>query len=1101
MICIQAYRASIGSYHLSGTGPKSTLLHNHRHLRRTTYNRSDLLFLEKFWQAIETLIFIQLLISDYQTSKLLNTTKNKLSDIRLRPKPTALFLSLLYVYLLILIHGDIESNPGPQPQQFTCMNSLDTYLLNARSMKSIDTHRNKLLEFKELIHLTRPAIMAVTETWLNKKVKDTQIATSSEYNVYRKDRILKKGGGVLLLVDAKIRSQRKDKLELTTHKHNEILVVELEPTLGTKYLVIVAYRSQKDPVPNFVQNLDQTLTNCLKANYTDYLLLGDFNMNKLKWQPALDKNLPTHSQSFLNLIHSYGLTQLNRNPSTTKGNILDLVLTNFPDKLSKIYASTYHYRSDHFLLDFKINITTDKIIPPPRQVYDFKNANYQNLKTELQNHNLLTQLNDLATADSKWDYWKMTILGAINNNIRKITIKHNDTPPWMTKPLLQLIRRKNIALKRAKSLDSPDTWQKFKRVRNRVKNMIGYKQRSYLFTLCNTLRENPKAFWTLLKSQSKSNSTPTKMFFNGKEANTPGDIATLLNSFFHSIFTPIPKVIQYPNILTHADPNLAIIQLTIPEVTISLKKLNPGKAQGPDNIPTKILKDMADILAPSITGMFNFSLSHGTIPNAWKMANIIPIHKKGSRHQATNYRPISLLPVISKVLERCIYNKIIEHIIPKLSNQQHGFLSSRSTTTQLLTVFSRINNILDNGNQADVIYFDLSKAFDSVPHKLLIHKLRGFGINGSLLNWISDYLTNRLQRVLINGTESAWLPVTSGVPQGSILGPLLFLLYINDLPNALSPDTLCAIFADDTKIYRQISNPNDALALQNDIDSLHKWSMTWGLTFNSTKCMALSIKRRNHPYRHPYKMDSTPLPRITDMNDLGVNINSKLRWNNHITNITKKANQRLWLIKRTIGYRAPVMAKTTTYITMVRSLLEYGTPVWNPSTKDNLTQLETIQRKATNYILNNPPYYALGHIPYKQRLIACNLLPTSYRREFYDLIFFIKCIKGWMHFSILDYTAFIINRHNRPTRNTNHGLNLTTIQTRLEATSHFYTHRITRTWNSLPLDLRQKLLDSPTISNAKRHLKDFYDSRLLNHFDHANTCTWILSCRCPQCRT
>ena len=360
----------------------------------------------------------------------------------------------------------------------------------------------------------------------------------------------------------------------------------------------------------------------------------------------------------------------------------------------------------------------------------------------------------------------------------------------MDKALIQQLRRKNHALRKAKEHDTNEAWTKFKHLRNRLKNQISYKHRAYLYNLCESLHENPKKFWTMLKSQTKSKSSPTKIIFNGYEGNTPTEIAKLLNCFFHSIFTPISPNLQLPPFQTHVDPNLASVVLTENDVETHLKALNPSKAPGPDQIPTSILKIHAPDLVPSITKMFNCSLNQGRVPTKWKQANIIPIHKKGSRFQASNYRPISLLPTISKVLERCIYDKIIAHILPELANQQHGFLRNRSTTAQLLTIFSRINIILDKGKQADIIYFDLSKAFDSVSHKLLIHTIKGFGINGTPLAWITEYLTSRGQRVIIDGTHSAWLSVTSGIRQGSILGPLLFLLYINDLPDTLSPETI-----------------------------------------------------------------------------------------------------------------------------------------------------------------------------------------------------------------------------------------------------------------------------------------------------------------------
>ena len=1063
-----------------------------------TYSEANLLFLHIFGTLIQIIRQTQDKIPP--TPNLSLTTTLTAQKLKLKRKTCISILAIAYLYLILLCHGDIEKNPGPAPTRLGNTSSLSTYFLNARSMKSINANRNKLDEFKDLLHLTNPDMIGVSETWLNKNVTNTQIDPNNKYSIYRKDRVKKKGGGVLLLVSNKIRSQQKDTLEMPTLKHNEIIVVEIEPTLGKKFLTIVAYRSQKDPIPIFIENLENTLTNCLRANYTDLLLIGDFNMEKIKWDPLIDIALPRQQQLFLDLTHQYGLTQHNKNPSTKKGNILDLVLSNFPEKLSKVYSSTYTYRTDHYLLDFNLNMTVDRIEPPPRTILNFKHTNHHGLDNDLENLQLHRTLQTLDNPNSKWDTWSTSIMHAITKNIPKLTIKANNNPPWMDKPLLQQLRRKNLALTKAKALDTREAWAYFKHLHNRLKNRITQKQRNYIFILCSTLKENPRQFWTLLTNQTKNKGSPSRIFFNNKEANNPYEIATLLNSFFHSVFTPIPKLIQLPYIQQYQDPNLSTINLTVNEVQKQLEQLNYHKAQGPDKIPTIILKQKAQALAPSITNIFNSSLEQGIVPDKWKKANIIPVHKKGSKLQATNYRPISLLPTLSKVLERCIYNKIIDLIIPKIAKQQHGFLKNRSTTSQLLSIFSKINNILDKGDQADIIYFDLSKAFDSVPHHLLLHKLKSFGINGTLLTWIKDYLTNRFQRVIINGTESGWLPVTSGVPQGSILGPLLFLLYINDLPQALSPHTLCAIFADDTKIARKITNPHEAQILQNDINALHTWSTTWGLRFNSSKCTIISTKRRNHPYRHPYTLNNALLPRVNNMLDLGITINTQLQWNTHITNITKKANQRLWLIKRTIGYNATKQAKTLSYTALVRTLLEYGTPVWSPSIKENLIRLEAVQKQATNYIINNPPREAPNHQTYKQRLIACNLLPTSYRREFYDIIFFLKSIRHMTQFNINDYTNLITDGTDRRTRLRTARLNLTQINNRLESTARFYPTRISRLWNNLPLDLRKTLMASNSFQTIKVHLTKFYHHLLNTKFDPGNPCTWVLACRCPTCR-
>jgi hypothetical protein len=450
------------------------------------------------------------------------------------------------------------------------------------------------------------------------------------------------------------------------------------------------------------------------------------------------------------------------------------------------------------------------------------------------------------------------------------------------------------------------------------------------------------------------------------EENNFSGMANIFNNFFQSIFSTNDNL-PIPNINISQDPELSTLHVTEEEVAKELKKLNPNKAPGPDGIPTRVLKECHVELTPSITTLFNNSLSQGIIPDSWKHANIVPLHKKGNKHHANNYRPISLLPVISKILERCVFNKIIEILIPKITTLQHGFLRNRSTVTQLLQVFTNINNILDKGDQTDVIYFDLSKAFDSVPHKLLLEKLKTFGICGTLHAWISNYLTNRLQRVTLNGASSNWLHVTSGVPQGSILGPLLFILYINDLPNCLSENTLCAIFADDTKIYRHITSHQDLDILQRDINTVNKWSKAWGLTFNKKKCTVISIKRNNKPLEYIYCMDNTQLPRTTDAPDLGITITSNLSWNTHINNITSRAQNRKWFLIRTIGYDAPIRAKLLTYLSLVRSIVEYNTIIWSPHTKENILALEHVQRKCTDYILNNPKWPSPNRLTYKER--------------------------------------------------------------------------------------------------------------------------------------
>jgi hypothetical protein len=584
----------------------------------------------------------------------------------------------------------------------------------------------------------------------------------------------------------------------------------------------------------------------------------------------------------------------------------------------------------------------------------------------------------------------------------------------------------------------------------------------------------------------------------GKEESDPKQLCEIFNTYFSSVFNS-KNYDTLPDINIELDPNLDNIAITEDEVSKELSKLNTTKAPGPDGLSTRVLKECKEELKAPITRLFNISLHTGKLPNDWKKANVVPIFKKGSKLEVSNYRPVSLLPIISKILERCVLNKIIEIIRPKISKMQHGFMKGKSTTTQIITVLSNIHNIFDNREKTDIIYFDLAKAFDSVPHNLLLHKLQSFGIQGKLLAWITDYLSNRMQRVTCEGHNSTWLPVTSGVPQGSILGPILFIIYINDLPDILSLETLCAIFADDTKIYRKIEDEEDMETLQTDINNIAEWGKTWGLNFNATKTTHLPICPSGS-IETSYLMENNPIRQELLMNDLGINIATNLRWSSHINTIVTKAHQRLGLIIRTLGYDAPQQAKKNAYVAMVRSILEYGSSIWAPSDKETLRKIEKIQRKATNFIVNNPYITKPNYKSYKERLLETNLLPLSYRREISDLTLLCKSMAFNSSLNIWDYITLNTRDTGARTRQITQAQTFKIPRTKTSQCANFYPIRVARLWNSLPLTLRETLRHQDNSTIIKQHLLPLYKIELTNLFDSDNLCTWIHTCQCTTCR-
>jgi len=352
---------------------------------------------------------------------------------------------------------------------------------------------------------------------------------------------------------------------------------------------------------------------------------------------------------------------------------------------------------------------------------------------------------------------------------------------------------------------------------------------------------------------------------------------------------------------------------------MKLKRLREDKAAGPDGLFPRYLSHIQDSLVIPLTMLFSKSFKEGRVPQDWKRANISPLFKSGARRKPENYRPVSLTSQISKLCEMIIKDALVAHLdkFSLLLDLQHGFRQGRSCLSNLLTFLDQITCWLDDGQGADAIFLDFAKAFDKVPHKRLLEKLRGHGVTGAALEWIKDWLRDRTQRVVIQGESSSWRPVSSGVPQGSVLGPVLFLIFINDLDLDLSCCTLK--FADDSKIYGNIANRADADRLQTDVNSLITWSSTWQMPFNVSKCKVMHFGRHNCANPFSYTMNGNPLSAVSTERDLGIVISNDGKVNVQCTQACLKANRLLGMMKRTIVYKDPdVMVRL--YKSLVRPL-------------------------------------------------------------------------------------------------------------------------------------------------------------------------------------
>ena len=987
---------------------------------------------------------------------------------------TGLLAILTINFLMIAIVNPSMLNPGPQNISIYYQNVQGLIPFSNLSTCHPILDRTKILELNTYINFNKPAVVMLTETWLKKSITNNEVIESSDYNIFRNDRsqtshpcdpsdpkkFRKYGGGVLIGIRSDIEATSK---RISLRRGAEIVAIEVTIN-DSKFVFCCCYRvgtlghanhgSIEDSIGSFFK--------CKKPK--KIFILGDFNLSSVTW--PLDENITVQNATeklFVDSFNNFGLLQYIEYSTHIKGKTLDLLLTNHSQLITnfKVLDQNSICKSDHFPITFEVKSNIKHKKPIKRKIYNFKHANWDALNHDLCYTNWNAML-DCTEPEIAWSLFKSTLFHNVNKYIPTITIKSEFKPPWFDSEVYEAFRDKARAHK------------KFKRTKNDLDGLnFANRRREFKRISCRKMRDNmyntddpaliTKKFWSHCKYTSKSQRLPECLYLKNCYRNNPLDKANMFNNYFFEQFSDSSA---YDIDIDWSNDDVFEISFCHRKIRKLLSKINSNKAFGPDGIHGKILKNCAVSLAYPLSILFKLSYNTGCIPKEWKLAHVVPVHKKGSKENIENYRPISLTSLVMKTFERILKDEILLHTNHLLDSRQHGFLSKKSCTTNMAGFCDDVALSLNDCLRTDVVYFDFAKAFDSVNHDLILKKLKeNFKIDGRLLKFLVNYLGGREQCVTIGNVKSSIKPVLSGVPQGSILGPILFVLFINDLPVGLNPDTGLALYADDTKIWRTIYSDQDHALLQNDIAYLNSWATLNKMNFHPQKCKVVSIAHRPPPLlgilpniQYFYTLGDSPLDYVDSEKDLGVDINSNFNFNDQCERVLSKANQQFGLTKRTCYFVNDIKRKRTLYLTLIRSQFEHCSPIWRPFSTTMLDKLEGLQKRCVKWILSEQYLKYNSYITYIHKCRQVNLLPLTKRFELNDLILFHKILYNLIHLKLPDYLSFFDgNSRLRSCHLDNlsivNSLQARSLNTNCLKKSFFY--RTHTEWNALPLDIRK----------------------------------------------
>jgi exonuclease III len=959
----------------------------------------------------------------------------------------------------------------------TDINSLNLFHHNIRSTQKNFLDLQYLLSNLNI----KFTIIGITETWLSETNVDLHEMTgySSEHN-YRKH---KRGGGVSLYIQDHIEYKcRPDLTELNEILETIFIEIPKDQINSDKSVIIgVLYRPPNTDIHRFNEALENTLQKI--SNEHKYLyLLGDFNINLMN----TDTHIPT--SEFLDIMYSHSLLPLITKPTRITDQTFSLIDNIFyNDVNNNNYENGIIYTdiTDHFpIFSIKNYSKVASRVPITLKIRNYSKRNIEKFCDKLATAKW-TQLFCIQNAQDAFTYFYEQYCSLYNEcfPFKSYKSEYHNNKPWLSIGIKNSIKTKNKLYYLSKKYPTELNKTKYKEYRNKIHSLIKKTEKKFYEDKLKQNQSNIKKSWCIIKEiiNKKINKQISNEFIiNGHKTSNKNTIATAFNQYYVNVGPTLAKSIPPVNInptsyIEKYNENTLFLNPTcsgeIKTIIKNLKDSSPGY----DDIQVKIIKLTQDYYVAILAHLINMSLTQGLFPNELKIARVIPIYKANDPLLVNNYRPISVLPALSKIYEKIFYNRILKFLNQHniLYKYQFGFRQNYNTSLALTVLLDEICNAFNNNEIVFGIFLDFRKAFDTLDHNILKAKLQKYGIRGKSFEWLTSYLQNRKQFVSFNNTKSTHLPITCGVPQGSILGPLLFLIYVNDISN-ISELTLPILFADDTNLFfkgKQIENIT--LTINRELDNIYKWINANKLSLNIDKTNYMIFKPKNKKIQSDINItiNNNNLIQVNSSKFLGVILDENLSWFNHISYIKTKISKGLGIIKKTRKFFNDNIIRTL-YHSFIFPYLTYCLEIWGSAAETHLNLLLKVQKQYVR-IATHSDFRAHTNDLFKK----LNILPIEKLYHNQILIFMYKINHKMLPEIFISMFNYVNETHAYQTRNR---LNFSVPQMRLTTTQITIRYMGVKLWNYYT----QKLENSKSIHIFKKKIKAHLHQNILPIFLH-----------------